>query len=67
MARTAHTLSAMSIFRWPLILGGATLVGLGAALLGDGVWDGLSVVLLGLPVALALWLMTQPAPMRADS
>jgi hypothetical protein len=42
------------IFRWPLLLGLASAVGLLAALVGDGAWDVLSWVLLAAPVVLCL-------------
>lgn len=49
----------MSHFRhlwaWPIALGAATAVGLTLALLGDDVWDQLSAVALGAPVAVGLW------------
>ena len=39
----------------PIILGILTAVGLVAALLGDGVWDAVSGVTLGIPVLLGIW------------
>ncbi len=50
-ARTAHQLSAWQVFRIPLLLGAATLVGLLSALFGDGVWDALSWLAILLPLA----------------
>lgn len=43
------------VFRVPLILAGLGVVGLLAALLGDGVLDALSWLGLGIPVALCLY------------
>lgn len=43
------TRSLADIFRWPLTLGAITLAGLLSALLGDGVWDWLSWLLLAVP------------------
>ena len=43
------------IFRVPLALAAVSGVGLASALLGDGVWDALSWVALGIPVVAALW------------
>lgn len=43
--------SPASVWTMPLLLSAATVVGLVAALLGDGVWDALSWVGLALPVA----------------
>ncbi len=47
--------SATSTWRWPIVLGLASAVGLLSALLGDAVWDTLSWVGLGAPVAVAAW------------
>lgn len=47
--------STREIFRMPLLIGGMSTVGLASALLGDGIWDGLSWVALGVPVALAIF------------
>lgn len=40
---------------WPLLIGLLTLIGLLAALIADGVWDWLSAVALGTPVAVSAW------------
>jgi hypothetical protein len=39
----------------PIVLAILTLIGLISALVGDGVWDHMSAVALGVPVALCLW------------
>lgn len=39
----------------PILLGILTAVGLLAALLGDGMWDVLSALTLGIPVAATIW------------
>jgi len=39
----------------PLLLGIFTTIGLVAALLGDGLWDIVSGVALGVPVLLGIW------------
>jgi hypothetical protein len=39
----------------PVLLGMLTTVGLVAALLGDGFWDMVSGVTLGVPVLLGIW------------
>jgi hypothetical protein len=49
--------SLWKIFRWPLLLGLSSGVGLVSALLGDGVWDALSWITLGIPVAVIAWRM----------
>jgi len=41
------------VWRWPLIIAIASVVGLVSALLGDGPWDALSWVLLAIPIAVA--------------
>ena len=49
------TRSTMQIWGAPLLLAVLTIVGLIAALLGDGVWDLVSAVALGAPVAAGAW------------
>jgi hypothetical protein len=49
-ARTRQ--SVRDIFRWPVVIGVLSTLGLLSALLGDGIWDGLSWVALGIPVLL---------------
>jgi hypothetical protein len=43
------------IFRMPLLIGVISTIGLASALLGNGLWDGLSWVALGVPVALTIF------------
>jgi hypothetical protein len=43
------------IFAIPLLLGILTTVGLVAALVGDGIWDALSWLTLGVPIAVTLY------------
>lgn len=47
MSEKPKRLDAWRIFRWPLAIGVASIVGLVAALVGDGPLDVLSWVLLG--------------------
>lgn len=54
--------SAGAKWRWPIVLGVASAVGLLSALLGDAVWDALSWLGLGAPVAVAVWFTWRPAP-----
>ncbi|UZK69319.1 hypothetical protein OKW76_15090 [Sphingomonas sp. S1-29] len=49
--------STGAIFVVPLLLAVASMIGLVAALLGDGVADIVSWVALGLPVAAVVWAM----------
>lgn len=39
----------------PIVLAILTLIGLISALVGDGVWDHVSALALGVPVLLCLW------------
>lgn len=50
MARTLR-----QVFAVPVLLALASAAGLVSALLGDGLWDGLSWLGLGVVVAAALW------------
>jgi hypothetical protein len=45
----------MKMWGMPVALGGATSIGLISALLGDGLWDAVSAVTLGAPVAACAW------------
>ena len=45
----------MRLWAWPVGLALFSALGLVSALLGDGVWDALSWLSLGLPVAVVLW------------
>lgn len=45
----------MRMWAAPIILAILTLIGLISALVGDGVWDHVSAVALGVPVLLCLW------------
>jgi membrane associated rhomboid family serine protease len=45
----------MRMWGAPIALAILTLIGLISALVGDGVWDHVSAVALGVPVALCLW------------
>ncbi|MBV7534672.1 hypothetical protein KW842_02730 [Duganella sp. sic0402] len=45
----------MRMWGAPILLAILTTVGLISALLGDGVWDYVSAVALGLPVLLCIW------------
>jgi hypothetical protein len=47
--------SLWRVFRWPVLLGVLSLVGLVSALLGDGLWDALSWLTLFVPVAVVAW------------
>jgi len=50
-ARTRYR-TIRQIFAWPAVIAVLSTVGLLSALLGDGIWDGVSWVVLAVPVAL---------------
>jgi hypothetical protein len=52
--------TAGQIFQMPLILALLSSVGLASALLGDGVWDALSWLTLGVPVLAVVWFSFRP-------
>jgi hypothetical protein len=53
MSRLRQTIG--DIFRWPLLLGALTAIGLASALFGDGGWDTLSWMTLAIPLAVLAW------------
>jgi hypothetical protein len=53
--------STREIFRMPLLIGVVSTIGLASALLGDGMWDVLSWVTLGVPVALGVFFWARRA------
>jgi hypothetical protein len=48
------------IFIVPLVLGVLSTVGLISALVGDGIWDGLSWIALGIPILLCAYFFLKP-------
>ena len=50
-ARARHQ-TVRQIFTWPVVVAILSVVGLLSALLGDGIWDGVSWAVLAVPVAL---------------
>lgn len=48
-------LTAYQVWSRPVLLGLLSGVGLVSALLGDGVWDTVSWVTLGIPVLISVW------------
>ena len=59
MIRTRSQIWAM-----PILLAILTAIGLVAALLGDGVWDLVSAVTLGAPVAVGAWYGLRRSPAK---
>ncbi|MPR02195.1 DUF4175 domain-containing protein [Pseudomonas sp. MAFF 212408] len=47
--------SFWKVFGIPLVIGVLSAAGLFAALLGDGLWDSLSWVGLGIPAVIGVW------------
>ena len=52
--------SLRGVYRIPLLLGFITIIGLLSALLGDGVWDGFSWLLLAIPLLLLGFILCRP-------
>jgi hypothetical protein len=59
MSRLRQTIG--DIFRWPLLLGALTAIGLASALIGDGGWDTLSWAVMAVPLAVLGWKMAAKA------
>lgn len=60
--------TSRQIFAVPILLGIATILGLGAGLLGDGGWDGAAGLLLAAPLVVTAWYWRTPAsPAREDT
>ena len=59
MSRPRQTVG--HIFRWPLLLGVLTAIGLISALFGDGGWDALSWTVMAIPLAVLAWKATDKA------
>jgi hypothetical protein len=53
--------TAQQIWGAPVALGVITIVGLLSALLGDGVWDLVSVIALAVPIGVIAWYWSRPA------
>ena len=57
----------MALWGMPILLGILTTIGLISALLGDGIWDAVSAVTLGAPVAVGAWYgLRRKAGVRSD-
>ncbi|WP_167406746.1 hypothetical protein [Bradyrhizobium forestalis] len=52
------------MFRVPLLVGLVCTAGLGLALVGDGIWDGLSWLALSLPVTLVAFYWRRAGRLR---
>lgn len=48
------------IFGWPLVIGALSTIGLVSALVGDGLWDGVSWLTLLLPILLYALFLLRP-------
>jgi hypothetical protein len=51
----------MALWGIPILLAILTALGLASALVGDGVWDDLSALALGAPVAVGAWCALRPS------
>ena len=57
----------LQIWGAPIVLAVLTAIGLVSALLGDGVWDALSAVTLGIPCLVGAWCcLRRPPQARSD-
>jgi len=56
----------LQIWGAPIVLAILTTVGLISALLGDGVWDALSAVTLGIPCLVGAWYCLRRRPAAAE-
>jgi hypothetical protein len=65
--KRARRQTLRQIFSVPLAIGLLSSIGLVTALVGDGWWDGLSWVVLALPVVLLMRLIVWPAIARTRS
>ena len=61
-ARKPGTKTLGEIFFVPMLIGILSLIGLIAALVGDGVWDAVSWASLGIPVIVTVWMIWGPRP-----
>jgi len=52
----------LQIWGAPIVIGILTTIGLISALLGDGVWDAVSAITLGIPCLLGFWYCVRRAP-----
>jgi hypothetical protein len=52
----------MQVWGAPIVLAVLTVIGLIAALLGDGVWDAVSALALGIPVLACAWFGVRRRP-----
>lgn len=52
----------MALWGVPILLAILTALGLASALVGDGVWDGVSALALGTPVAVGAWYAVRRKP-----
>jgi hypothetical protein len=58
----------LQIFGAPILLGIATMLGLGAGLIGDGGWDGAAGILLAAPLVATGWYWQRPPmPKRKET
>ena len=56
--------SRRAIWGMPIVLGLLTIAGLLVALVGDGIWDLVSVATLAVPVLVGCWYAFKPQPRR---
>lgn len=59
--RGTVTRNVWAVYRWPLFIAAISALGLTFALLGDGIWDAASWLLLGSPALVGLHFLTRRA------
>jgi hypothetical protein len=52
---TTRASAALALWGWPAVFGVLTVVGLVGSLIGNGAWDWLAWIGLGVPTVAALW------------
>lgn len=57
----------LQIWGAPIVLGILTTIGLISALLGDGVWDAVSALALGIPCLLGFWYSVRRGPKQRSA
>jgi len=62
-----HALTQWEIYRWPALLIVVVAGGLLSALLGDGIWDSLSWLLLDIPLLVVAFCLLRPSSKRQSN
>jgi hypothetical protein len=57
----------LQVWGAPIVLGILTTIGLISALLGDGIWDAVSAIALGIPCLLGFWFGMRRTPAQRSA